>query len=100
MKRVINTMLLIVVAMILVSCGAASEQSGKMYYTVNGSTVTVYNTPAGTMKGEIPPGATKGGLRLYIIDKGKRTDDSINIEYDGPGVTSVTMKGVPIPRKN
>jgi hypothetical protein len=70
-----------------------------MYYTVDGSTVTVYNTPGGTMKGEIPTGATVGFLRLYIIDKGKITDDRIDIEYDRTGVTSVTMKGVPIPRK-
>lgn len=100
MKRNKNIWLLplAVLTITLASCSS----SGSMYYTVSGSTITVHNTPGGTMKAELdyPPGASGGRKSLYVLDgSGKMTGDTIDIEYDRTGVKSVTMKGVQIPRK-
>jgi hypothetical protein len=119
MTRIMNALIVTIAAMILVSCSATPEksststgiaspspgtpqQTGAMYYTVSGSTITIYNTPNGTMKEEMdfPSGAGGGRKSLYILDdKGNMTSDTIDIEYDRTGVKSVTKKGVAIPRK-
>jgi hypothetical protein len=82
----------------------AAVQPGKLYYTVDGATVTIHNTPAhwGVMQFEMtfPTGATGGRASLYIPDvKGDTGEDAIDVVYTREGVKSVTMKGVPIPRK-
>lgn len=56
------------------SSPSTSQQPGKMYYTVSGSTVTVHNTPGGTMKGEMnfPTGASVGVSPFTLLIAGER----------------------------
>lgn len=129
MRRNMNMMLLAITSTILASCTATPEKSPQlstsaqgtaspkaqaeaeaqkpiqMYYdveyTFHSSTVTIYNTPSGTMKGEMKfPSSTNGGRQsVYLVDeKGRTTSDTMDIEYDRGIVNSVMMKGMPIPR--
>ena len=100
MKQSMSGLWLIVAAVLLLSCGATK---GEMFYTVDGSTITVHNTPDGGEKKlemEFPTGSSGAKTTLYGTDgQGRMTGNDIVIEYDRSGVKSVTFKGREIPRK-
>ena len=94
MKRTLIAALLSLFATLVI---AGCAHSG-LYYRVSGKSVSIFNTPAGTITKELdlPSGASGAHASLWQNGLG---DNMIEIDYDRNGITSVTMNGEPIPNK-
>lgn len=70
-----------------------------MHYTVQGDLVLIHNTPWGqrTHKMDFPTGSSGSTVTLYVGDK---FEPRIRLVYDRSGVSSVTVDGKAIPRRN